>query len=146
VFLALAFVVPNIGYRHPRLGFMCLSLALVFGVWAALSALEARSRVANRLLVQPLALMGRVALMLYAFHHLIGYRLPQALGWEHSRSEGLYGIFEPSAALAGLLLMIALCYAASGVWLRSRDRVQAQTLGRLPGFDDLREAPTPSQA
>lgn len=137
--LIIMMVVPNIGFRHPRLGHICLSLVVFFGLWALLTRLENLSGVTRRVIVSPLALMGQVSLMLYGVHHLLGYRLLYHLGVVRGRAwRGHFGTLTPNQAFIGLLAMLVLCYAISAPWKRIRRRVESETLGRLPGFRDLR--------
>ncbi len=125
-FGALMMVVPNIGFRHPHLGFICLSLAVMFLLWAVLQRLDTLTILTSRVLVAPLALLGQVAFMLYFFHHLIGYRLLYHLGIVTGRSWfGHYGALDPTQALVGTLIVIILCYLVAGPWLRVRASVQA---------------------
>jgi len=138
VFLNLTLVVPNEGFRHPRLGFICLSLAVLFAVWAMLHRLQTLSEITRRWLVLPLARLGQATLFLYVFHQLIGYRLLWALGWISGRSwQGGAGIMSPTQALIGLAALLALCAAVTPVWLRYRSQMEAATLGRVPGFRSM---------
>ncbi|MBC7813318.1 MAG: hypothetical protein H7175_19320, partial [Burkholderiales bacterium] len=111
---------------------------VAFTIWALLHGLEGIG-ILRRLIVAPLALMGQVAFMLYFVHHLIGYRLLYHLGIVTGRSwYGQFGTLDPTQALIGLLLMIVLCCLVSVPWLRVRKQVEAETLGRVPGFRALR--------
>lgn len=128
-------ITPNIGYRHPRLGFVAFSLSIMFALWAVLQRLSSLPWWLARWPVMRLALLGQVAFMLYFFHHLIGYRLLYHLGIVTGRSWfGHFGALNPTQAVLGLLILVVLCYAVAGPWLRVRAEVQAKTLGRLPGF------------
>lgn len=135
---ALVLIVPNEGFRHPRLAFVCLSTAVMFGLWAGFQRLATLSNVTRRFIVAPMAVMGQVAFMLYVLHHLLGYRLVMAAGMVTGRSwQGHYGALSPEQCLALLVLLLVVCWAAAYGWLRVRGRVQAQTIGRVPGFRDL---------
>ncbi len=120
-------ILPNAGYRHPRLGFISFSLGVIFALWLILYALEQHALgFMQKIVINPLALLGRQAFFLYAFHHLIGYRLFYALGWVTGRAwRGLYGTFSPDAALAGFLIMIVLCYVVARIWPLIRRRLRA---------------------
>jgi uncharacterized membrane protein len=123
----LMIILPNAGYRHPRLGFIGFSLGVTFALWLILYMLERRTLgFTQKIIIAPLALLGRQAFFLYAFHHLIGYRLFYALGWVTGRAwHGQYGTFNPHAALIGFLTMIVLCYAAARIWPPIRGRLLA---------------------
>ncbi|GAB4483245.1 MAG: hypothetical protein Kow00124_32550 [Anaerolineae bacterium] len=129
---ALMLVVPNVGFRHPRLGHISLSLAVVFGLWALLDALNRAGGLAQRGVIAPLALLGEVSLMLYVFHHLIGYRMLSLFGVVTGRAwRGEYGTLTPAAALAGVALMAVLCLLVAGPWKRVRGPLEAALLGGL---------------
>lgn len=135
VALLLVFVVPNVGYRHPRLPFTGLSIAVVCLLWAGLVRLEAISML-GPLLLRPFALMGRASLMLYVFHHLTGYRLPVLLGWVTPRVTleangtfdmvSAYGGLSAQEAVITLAVMIGLCLAAAAYWPVLRQSLQAR--------------------
>jgi peptidoglycan/LPS O-acetylase OafA/YrhL len=129
---ALMLVVPNVGFRHPRLAHICLTLALAFGLWALLDALNRAGDLPRCRVVVPLALLGEVSLMLYALHHLIGYRLLALFGWVTGRAwRGEYGVMTPAQAAGGLLLMLVLCGAAAAPWKRLRGPLESAVLGHV---------------
>ena len=138
ILFALFLFVPNEGFRHPRLAFTCLALAVMFVVWAGFQRLATVSAVTRRFIVAPMAVIGQVAFMLYVLHHLLGYRLMMTAGLVTGRSwQGHNGALNPEQALALLTILVIVCWAAAYGWLRIRRTVQAQTLGRVPGFRDL---------
>jgi len=138
ILFALFLFVPNEGFRHPRLAFTCLSLAVMFGLWAGFQRLATISSITQRFIVAPMAVIGQVAFMLYVLHHLLGYRLMMALGLVTGRSwQGHNGALNPEQALALLAVLLVVCWVAAYGWLHVRRTVQAQTLGRIPGFRDL---------
>lgn len=134
----LTFIIPNEGFRHPRLAFTCLSLGVLFALWAVLQRLSTWSSETRRFIVAPVAVMGQVAFMLYVLHHLLGYRLMMAAGLVTGRSwQGHYGTLGPEQSLVLLIILVMVCWATANAWLRVRRDVQVRTLGRLAGFRDL---------
>ncbi|MFN8378616.1 MAG: heparan-alpha-glucosaminide N-acetyltransferase domain-containing protein [Anaerolineae bacterium] len=137
-FFALFLIVPNGGFRHPRLAFVCLSLAILFLLWAGFQRLATVSCLTRRFIVAPMAVIGQVAFMLYVLHHLLGYRLMMAAGLVTGRSwQGQYGALTPEQCLILLFLLLAVCWTGAYGWIRIRHDVQVQTLGRIPGFRDF---------
>jgi hypothetical protein len=132
-------LVPNVGYRHPRLGHIALSLAVTFALWGVLFRLETLAEITRRGLVVPLAFLGRTALFIYVFHHLLGYRLLMAFGWVTGRAwRGQYGVMTPPQALAGFVALTVLSASAALLWQKYRPWLEAHTLAYLPGFGDMR--------
>jgi uncharacterized membrane protein len=127
----LLLVVPNVGYRYPRLNSVCFTLGVLFVLWALLQRLDTLSAVTQRLIVLPLALFGQTAFMLYFFHHLIAHRLLYHLGLVTGRAwHGQYGTLNPTQALIGLIILIVLCYVAARAWLPVREQIQAGIAAR----------------
>ncbi len=127
--LLILLVDPGWGYRHPRPIFVLFSIALIFwmtaGVWFWTDHLGRRGPIAHALQI-----MGRASLMIYVFHHLIGYRLFWLLGWVGGRSwRGEYGVFSPLQAAGLLLALVLVIVLVSQWWLaqRSKSKILAWT-------------------
>lgn len=108
------------GYRHPRPLFLLFSLAVTFWSTAALWLwTEHLGRIGS--IMRSLRDMGATSLMLYVFHHLVGYRVFWLLGWVRGRSSrGEYGVFDPVGATACLVGLLGLMALAAPLWLRWR--------------------------
>jgi uncharacterized membrane protein len=121
--LAIPFVDPGWGYRHPRPVFVLFSLTFLFSLTALLWFWTERLD-RGGLLVAVLRDLGLASLMLYVFHHLIGYRLFWLFGWVSGRSwRGEYGVFDPISATGFFSCFLGLMVVAAHVWVRHRDRV-----------------------
>lgn len=118
-FLVIPFVDQAWGYRHPKPMFTLFSITVIFWlvamIWYWTERLARRGFLANTLQV-----MGRTSLMLYVFHHLVGYRLFYLFGWVHGRSwRGEYGVFTPLQT-TGLFLGLFLLMTFVSRWWNSR--------------------------
>ncbi len=105
------------GYRHPRPVFVLFSADGI--VWLILAAWYLTEHLAWRgPIMRVVQQMGRASLMLYVFHHLVGYRLFWLFGWVTGRSwRGEFGIFSTWQAAGLFVTLIALMVFASGWWL-----------------------------
>jgi uncharacterized membrane protein len=115
---AVPLVNPGMGYRHPRPVFLCFSSAILFwltaAVWWATDRLLSRSQI-----LFALQEMGKASMMLYVFHHLVGYRLYLLLGWASGRSfQGDFGIFGPWVTTLLFVVMVLLMLTAAYLWNR----------------------------
>lgn len=111
--LAAALIPSAWGYRHPRPAFTAFSLAVLLWLTSGLWFYTERRGTAGPF-ARALCDLGVSSLMLYAFHHLVGYRLFWLLGWVKGRSwRGEYGVLGPAqatallAGLVGLMLVVA---------------------------------------
>jgi uncharacterized membrane protein len=122
VLLACAALVPNdIGYRHPRPVTILFELAVV--AWAG-TALYGLHRWAWGVKWSAwLRTLGSETLLLYVFHHLLGFRLFSALGWVTGRAwRGQYGVFDIPAATVLLLALCGVMYLVARAWSRWKAR------------------------
>jgi uncharacterized membrane protein len=111
--LAAALMPPAWGYRHPRPAFTAFALAVLLWLTSGLWFCTGQRGTAGPL-ARALRDLGVSSLLLYAFHHLVGYRLLWLLGWVKGRSwRGEYGVLGPVqatillAGLVGLMLVVA---------------------------------------
>ena len=119
-FALIPLVDPAWGYRHPRPIFFLFSIAVLLLItvvsWTWTERLSSRGP-----LVRFLQVMGQTSLMLYVFHHLVGYRLFWLFGWVRGRSwRGEYGIFTPLQAAWLFLILLILMALFSNWWLKQR--------------------------
>jgi hypothetical protein len=112
----IAFVDPAWGYRHPRPIFVLFSVAitlwLMFGFWLWTERMERRGPI-----MSALHEMGLASLMIYVFHHLIGYRLFWVLGWVTGRSwRGQFGVFSVTQATIIFVIFLGLMIVVAVLW------------------------------
>lgn len=134
---AIPCVDPGWGYRHPRPVFVLFSLAILFGfttaVWLWTDRLDRRGPV-----VAALRDMGLSSLMLYVFHHLIGYRLFWLLGWVNGRSwRGANGVFGPICATLLLGCLLSLMTAAAHLWVSWQTPLRSWMAKTAKGFSNI---------
>ncbi len=112
---------PALGYRHPRPVFLCFSTAILF--WLTAAAWWTTDRLlSHSWTLWALEEMGKASMMLYVFHHLVGYRLYLLLGWATGRSfQGQYGLFGPAVTTLLFAVMVALMTTAAYLWNRRND-------------------------
>lgn len=118
--LLIPLVNPDWGYQHPKPMFVLFSIMVIF--WLIVIVWYWTERLARRdLISRSLQLMGKTSMMLYIFHHLVGYRLFYLFGWVHGRSwRGEHGVFAPYQATGLLLGLILLMILVSRWWLIKR--------------------------
>jgi uncharacterized membrane protein len=105
-FVSTALVDPGWGYRHPRPIYLLFSIAVLCWLTAGLWLWTERGGHRGPL-VHALRDLGQTSLLLYVYHHLVGYRLFWLLGWTKGRSwRGEYGVFSP--LWTGVLLCVLL--------------------------------------
>jgi uncharacterized membrane protein len=133
--LGTAFVDPTWGYRHPRPVYILFSVSILFwliaGLWGWTEKLGRSGP-----LVSALRDMGRTSLLLYVYHHLVGYRLFWVLGWTGGRSwRAQYGVFSPLWATVWLIALLISMRLVARLWLSRQDAEQPAGLGhRYPPF------------
>jgi hypothetical protein len=117
-----ACVPANFGYRHPGPGPILFELAVVAWAGALLYGLHRWACGAKWLAW--LRILGSETLLLYVFHHLLGYRLFSVMGWVTGRSwHGRYGVFDIPTATMLLLVLCGIMYLVARAWSRWKTKL-----------------------